>query len=121
MEIVKGFGDEVEDRIDKIHKGAFEDMIADASRPREDGGLMPIDTGDLQDSISVNGSVGLAGYKGGIASAPKNGKLTARWGNERVDYAIFVEGGTRFQRAQPFARTAVLKWPLHVRNRAAGL
>jgi len=53
---------------------------------------VPINTGALRDTIR--------GYKDG-------GKWTIEVGNERIDYAPYIEYGTRFQRAQPFFNNTI--------------
>ena len=97
--------------IDRIHKRAFAGTIAEANRSRENGGLMPIDTGRLQDSIDVNGARGKDTWRAGVIRTAMNATLTAIW---RAPYGGFVDEGTRFQRPQPFARTAVSRWPAKV-------
>ncbi len=104
---------EFESDLDKIHKRAFAGTIAEANRSREDGGLMPVDTGELQNSIEVNGVRGKNAWMAGITRAGLLAPLIAIW---NAPYAGFVDCGTRFQRPQPFARTAVLRWGDKVRE-----
>lgn len=58
--------------------------------------LCPVDTGALRDSIT---------HEVGDVSGVLTLRLSA--GDERIDYAKYVELGTRHQQAQPFLRPAV--------------
>lgn len=67
-------------------------MVADAQR------AVPILDGDLQRSIAS--SVQFEGYEP---------VLYVYAGGGMVDYALYVELGTRFMRAQPYLRPAVFR------------
>ncbi len=66
----------------------------------------PVDTGALRKSIRLDrrrkqGKTSFIGIgAGGYVRNPRTGKL--------VDYAAYVEFGTRFQRPQPYMRPALL-------------
>ena len=103
--------DEFFDDVDAIHKGAFIRLLEQANRSKRAGGLMPVDTGALQDSLGVNGHVGKDNWINGVHATPKLGPMRATWD---AFYGIFVEEGTVKQRAQPFLRTALATWDAKV-------
>lgn len=67
-------------------------MVDDAVR------LVPVDTGQLRATITHEVDV--------VAGVPT---LRVSAGNEDIDYAGYVELGTRHQAAQPYLRPAVLQ------------
>ena len=85
------FADDFIDGANEVHKRSASDYVADASRPISEGGRMPVDTGELRDSINVNGSVGIAGFQTGIDSISVGGEIDVSWD---ALHAPFLEFGT---------------------------
>lgn len=104
---VDGFLRHMEKTMPDAFQSALTDSLQEAAyigkaRAKE---LVPIDTGALQRSIRVERLAKLArniyytGIRaGGYIRNPKTNRL--------VDYAGYVEYGTRFQRPQPYLRPA---------------
>ena len=60
---VKGWNDKAKRNTRNIMRTAVQDLIEDAQRPVAQGGNMPVDTGNLRNTLSsgLNGSFGLEG------------------------------------------------------------
>ena len=87
-------------RIGENAAAALEPIAEEARR------LVPVESGDLRDSIAVSTEV--AGY-GAASRTVYVGPLRAG-GSSDVFYAHFIEFGTATQRAQPFLAPAVFKY-----------
>ncbi len=122
VKLVLDFNEDVQVLVDKVHKQTFADVLAEANTEKNEGGLMPIDTGDLQDSITVGSDGGLATgkrhYQSAILSASPNSQLFGSW---QIEYAGYVEFGTSRQAAQPFLRTAIMNFDNYFRRNVAVL
>ena len=116
---ILSFIDDVADETHDVLTGAFADVVDEASTPKTRGGLMPVDTGELRDSVTIrsNGGVtkGANNARGAIKSAPVGSTIEAHWDK---DYAVYVEMGTSKAQPQPFLRTATAKFPRRVRDNA---
>ena len=113
--LIEGFRDEVFDKVDRVHRESFKETVLEAN---DENVRMPVDTGALQNSVSVRAAtdgdgVGLVG-KDNIAlavdSAPKFASYRASWGNEEVFYAAFQEFGTEKITPRAFVRFALENW-----------
>ena len=112
---INDFADDLEKAMDGVHKDSFADVMEDSNRPESQGGRMPVDTGELRDSINVNGHTGVNGWRNGVRSAPIGGDLD---GSYNAEHAPYLEFGTSKISPRAFARGAVLKWDEFFRKNA---
>ena len=109
-----------ERRIDAVLKDATQSVIAVAQQTKAKGGRMPVDTGNLRNSLqsSVAGGASGEGKESYImvAAGMKGGDLaTFTWGNDDVPYARPVNNGNRGRPGAHFVEGAVDQWPAIVR------
>lgn len=105
-------------RIDAVVKGSTQDVMAVAQTPKAKGGRMPVDTGNLRNSLLSSLSGG--GQTGGgesfilIAGSMEGGDVASfRWSAE---YAHFVNDGTTKMAGSFFVEGAVDQWQQIVSN-----
>ena len=105
---------------DRIFKRTAVRFAEDTQIPISAGGRMPIDTGALQDSITIGTlggiSTGSALYAQTILSSPKNSPITVSYS---VPYAVPVEFGNRGTPPRSFMRGAILKFPAFLAEETA--
>ena len=109
-----------ERRIDAVLKDATQSVIAVAQTSKGHGGRMPVDTGNLRNSLqsSVAGGASGEGKESYImvAGNMKGGDVaTFTWGNSDVPYAAAVNNGNRGRPGAHFVEGAVDQWPAIVR------
>ena len=109
-----------EKRIDAVLKDATQSVVAVAQQTKAKGGRMPVDTGNLRNSLqsSIAGGASGEGKSSHILVAPlmKGGDLaTFTWGNDDVPYAAAVNNGNRGRPGAHFVEGAVDQWPAIVR------
>ena len=109
-----------EKRIDAVLKDATQSVVAVAQQTKAKGGRMPVDTGNLRNSLqsSVAGGASGEGKESYImvAGNMKGGDLaTFTWGNDDVPYARPVNNGNRGRPGAHFVEGAVDQWPAIVR------
>ena len=109
-----------EKRIDAVLKDATQSVIAVAQQTKAKGGRMPVDTGNLRNSLqsSIAGGASGEGKESYImvAGNMKGGDLaTFTWGNDDVPYARPVNNGNRGRPGAHFVEGAVDQWPAIVR------
>lgn len=114
----------VEAKQGEVLAGAARDLFEEANRPREQGGRLPVDSGELRDSLTlrINGTVVAEGDKA------YQGALLAEFGDTIVGtwdakYAVVAEfgswgGGTNRREGTFFATSAAMSWPQHVKENA---
>jgi hypothetical protein len=106
-----------ERRIDAVLKDATQSVVAVAQETKAKGGRMPVDTGNLRNSLqsSVAGGASGQGEESYIlvAGNMKGGDLaTFVW---RAEYAAAVNNGNRGRPGAHFVEGAVDQWPAVVR------
>jgi len=106
-----------ERRIDAVLKDATQSVIAVAQQTKAKGGRMPVDTGNLRNSLqsSVAGGASGEGKESYImvAGNMKGGDLaTFTW---TAEYARPVNNGNRGRPGAHFVEGAVDQWPAIVR------
>ena len=106
-----------ERRIDAVLKDATQSVIAVAQQTKAKGGRMPVDTGNLRNSLqsSVAGGASGEGASSYILAAAgmKGGDLaTFTW---TAEYAAAVNNGNRGRPGAHFVEGAVDQWPAVVR------
>jgi len=106
-----------EKRIDAVLKDATQSVIAVAQQTKAKGGRMPVDTGNLRNSLqsSVAGGASGEGKESYImvAGNMKGGDLaTFTW---TAEYAAAVNNGNRGRPGAHFVEGAVDQWPAIVR------
>ena len=109
-----------ERRIDAVLKDATQSVVAVAQQTKAKGGRMPVDTGNLRNSLqsSVAGGASGEGEASHILVAPqmKGGDVaTFTWGNSDVPYAAAVNNGNNGRPGAHFVEGAVDEWPAIVR------
>ena len=109
-----------EKRIDAVLKDATQSVVAVAQVSRDEGGRMPVDTGNLRNSLqsSIAGGASGEGKESYImvAGNMKGGDLaTFTWGNDDVPYAAAVNNGAQGRPGAHFVEGAVDQWPAIVR------
>jgi len=109
-----------EKRIDAVMKDATQSVVAVAQQTKAKGGRMPVDTGNLRNSLqsSIAGGASGEGKESYImvAGNMKGGDLaTFTWGNDDVPYARPVNNGNRGRPGAHFVEGAVDQWPAIVR------
>jgi hypothetical protein len=106
-----------EKRIDAVLKDATQSVVAVAQQTKAKGGRMPVDTGNLRNSLqsSVAGGAMNEGASSYIlvAGNMKGGDLaTFTW---TAEYAAAVNNGNRGRPGAHFVEGAVDQWPAIVR------
>ena len=106
-----------EKRIDAVLKDATQSVVAVAQQTKAKGGRMPVDTGNLRNSLqsSVAGGASGEGEESYIlvAAGMKGGDLaTFTW---TAEYAAAVNNGNRGRPGAHFVEGAVDQWPAIVR------
>ena len=106
-----------EKRIDAVLKDATQSVVAVAQQTKAKGGRMPVDTGNLRNSLqsSIAGGASGEGEASHILVAPqmKGGDLaTFTW---TAEYAAAVNNGNRGRPGAHFVEGAVDQWPAIVR------
>ena len=106
-----------ERRIDAVLKDATQSVVAVAQVTKAKGGRMPVDTGNLRNSLisSVAGGASGQGEESYIMAAAgmKGGDLaTFTW---TAEYAAAVNNGNRGRPGAHFVEGAVDQWPAIVR------
>ena len=109
-----------EKRIDAVLKDATQSVVAVAQQTKAKGGRMPVDTGNLRNSLqsSIAGGASGEGKESYImvAGNMKGGDLaTFTWGNDDVPYAAAVNNGRNGRPGAHFVEGAVDQWPSIVR------
>ena len=111
IDTINDFIESAPDNVDRVYKNSMEAVMRQANTTESQGGLLPVDTGDLRDSICVSSTTG-AGFGPldfplTIQSAEPHAELVGGW---TVPYASIVEFGTGAVPPRPFARTAASSW-----------
>jgi len=106
-----------EKRIDAVLKDATQSVVAVAQQTKAKGGRMPVDTGNLRNSLqsSIAGGASGEGASSYILAAAgmKGGDLaTFTW---TAEYAAAVNNGNRGRPGAHFVEGAVDQWPAIVR------
>ena len=106
-----------ERRIDAVLKDATQTVISVAQTPKSKGGKLPVDTGNLRNSLlsSVSGGASGQGAESYIMAAAgmKGGDVaTFTW---TAEYAAAVNNGNRGRPGAHFVEGAVDQWPAIVR------
>ena len=106
-----------ERRIDAVLKDATQTVISVAQTPKSKGGRLPVDTGNLRNSLqsSIAGGASGEGKESYImvAGNMKGGDLaTFTW---TAEYAAAVNNGNRGRPGAHFVEGAVDQWPAIVR------
>ena len=109
-----------EKRIDAVLKDATQSVVAVAQQTKAKGGRMPVDTGNLRNSLQSSVAGGAMGEGASsyilAAAGMKGGDLaTFTWGNSDVPYAAAVNNGNRGRPGAHFVEGAVDQWPAIVR------
>ena len=104
-------------RIDAVLKDSTQSVVAMAQQTKAKGGRMPVDTGNLRNSLqsSVAGGamgVGEASYIMAAAGMKGGDVATFTW---TAEYAAAVNNGTRGRPGAHFVEGAVDQWPAIVR------
>jgi len=106
-----------ERRIDAVLKDATQTVISVAQTPKSKGGRLPVDTGNLRNSLqsSIAGGASGEGKESYImvAGNMKGGDVaTFTW---TAEYAAAVNNGNRGRPGAHFVEGAVDQWPAVVR------
>jgi hypothetical protein len=106
-----------ERRIDAVLKDATQSVIAVAQTSKGHGGRMPVDTGNLRNSLQSSVAGGAMGEGASsyilAAAGMKGGDLaTFTW---TAEYAAAVNNGNRGRPGAHFVEGAVDQWPAIVR------
>ena len=106
-----------ERRIDAVLKDATQSVIAVAQQTKAKGGRMPVDTGNLRNSLQSSVAGGAMGEGASsyilVAAGMKGGDLaTFTW---TAEYAAAVNNGNRGRPGAHFVEGAVDQWPAIVR------
>ena len=106
-----------ERRIDAVLKDATQSVIAVAQQTKAKGGRMPVDTGNLRNSLRSSVAGGAMGEGASsyimVAGNMKGGDLaTFTW---TAEYAAAVNNGNRGRPGAHFVEGAVDQWPAIVR------
>lgn len=85
------FRDETHENLEKIVRGVAEQVFEEAQRPATEGGNMPVDSGDLRESLTFDGvGSGAESYKAAAAQMQPGDVLTGEW---QVMYSAMQEHG----------------------------
>jgi len=106
-----------ERRIDAVLKDATQTVISVAQTPKSKGGRLPVDTGNLRNSLQSSVAGGAMGEGASsyimVAGNMKGGDLaTFTW---TAEYAAAVNNGNRGRPGAHFVEGAVDQWPAIVR------
>jgi len=106
-----------ERRIDAVLKDATQSVVAVAQQTKAKGGRMPVDTGNLRNSLQSSVAGGAMGEGASsyilAAAGMKGGDLaTFTW---TAEYAAAVNNGNRGRPGAHFVEGAVDQWPAIVR------
>jgi hypothetical protein len=106
-----------EKRIDAVLKDATQSVVAVAQQTKAKGGRMPVDTGNLRNSLQSSVAGGATGEGASsyilVAAGMKGGDLaTFTW---TAEYAAAVNNGNRGRPGAHFVEGAVDQWPAIVR------
>jgi hypothetical protein len=106
-----------EKRIDAVLKDATQSVVAVAQQTKAKGGRMPVDTGNLRNSLQSSVAGGAMGEGASsyilVAGNMKGGDLaTFTW---TAEYAAAVNNGNRGRPGAHFVEGAVDQWPAIVR------
>jgi len=106
-----------EKRIDAVLKDATQSVVALAQQTKAKGGRMPVDTGNLRNSLQSSVAGGAMGEGASsyimVAGNMKGGDLaTFTW---TAEYAAAVNNGNRGRPGAHFVEGAVDQWPAIVR------
>jgi len=106
-----------EKRIDAVLKDATQSVVAVAQQTKAKGGRMPVDTGNLRNSLQSSVAGGAMGEGASsyilAAAGMKGGDLaTFTW---TAEYAAAVNNGNRGRPGAHFVEGAVDQWPAIVR------
>jgi len=106
-----------EKRIDAVLKDATQSVVAVAQQTKAKGGRMPVDTGNLRNSLQSSVAGGAMGEGASsyilVAAGMKGGDLaTFTW---TAEYARPVNNGNRGRPGAHFVEGAVDQWPAIVR------
>jgi len=106
-----------EKRIDAVLKDATQSVVAVAQQTKAKGGRMPVDTGNLRNSLRSSVAGGAMGEGASsyimVAGNMKGGDLaTFTW---TAEYAAAVNNGNRGRPGAHFVEGAVDQWPAIVR------
>jgi len=106
-----------EKRIDAVLKDATQSVVAVAQQTKAKGGRMPVDTGNLRNSLQSSVAGGAMGEGASsyilVAAGMKGGDLaTFTW---TAEYAAAVNNGNRGRPGAHFVEGAVDQWPAIVR------
>lgn len=115
------FADKTVAQMKAVMQESVQEVVATAQTPKAQGGRMPVDTGNLRNSLAsgVNGAFG--------APAPESYELTIA-GMEIGDvarfawtanYAMYQELGTSKMHGNHFVGAAAAEWPQIVERNAA--
>ena len=110
-----------EKRIDAVLKDATQSVVAVAQQTKAKGGRMPVDTGNLRNSLQSSVAGGAMGEGASsyilVAGNMKGGDLaTFTW---TAEYAAAVNNGNRGRPGAHFVEGAVDQWPAIVRTSIA--
>ena len=106
-----------ERRIDAVLKDATQTVISVAQTPKSKGGKLPVDTGNLRNSLQSSVAGGAMGEGASsyilVAGNMKGGDVaTFTW---TAEYAAAVNNGNRGRPGAHFVEGAVDQWPAIVR------
>jgi len=106
-----------ERRIDAVLKDATQTVISVAQTPKSKGGRLPVDSGNLRNSLQSSVAGGAMGEGASsyilVAAGMKGGDLaTFTW---TAEYAAAVNNGNRGRPGAHFVEGAVDQWPAIVR------
>ena len=106
-----------ERRIDAVLKDATQTVISVAQTPKSKGGRLPVDSGNLRNSLQSSIAGGASGEGASsyilVAGNMKGGDLaTFTW---TAEYAAAVNNGNRGRPGAHFVEGAVNQWPAIVR------
>ena len=106
-----------ERRIDAVLKDATQTVISVAQTPKSKGGRLPVDSGNLRNSLQSSIAGGASGEGASsyilVAGNMKGGDLaTFTW---TAEYAAAVNNGNRGRPGAHFVEGAVDQWPAIVR------
>ena len=106
-----------ERRIDAVLKDATQTVISVAQTPKSKGGRLPVDTGNLRNSLQSSVAGGAMGEGASsyilAAAGMKGGDVaTFTW---TAEYAAAVNNGNRGRPGAHFVEGAVDQWPAIVR------
>ena len=106
-----------ERRIDAVLKDATQTVISVAQTPKSKGGRLPVDTGNLRNSLQSSIAGGASGEGASsyilVAGNMKGGDLaTFTW---TAEYAAAVNNGRNGRPGAHFVEGAVDQWPAIVR------